>query len=177
MGSPTHLLRRFVGSLRCGGPSEADRRWAMENLLPTEEDLWDRLSAADQRHAVAVARAAVKRLDEIEIERPVVAAALLHDVGKLESGLGTIGRVVATLVSMAVSSSTVASWSGVPGFRHQVAVYLRHPEEGAAVLLSAGSDPLTVSWAAEHHQKADAWTVERLIGEALAEADKDWGCP
>ena len=171
MGSPTHLFRRFVGSLRRGGPSEADRRWVTENLLPTEEDLWVRLSAADRRHAVAVARATVKRLGEAE--RPVVAAALLHDVGKLESGLGTIGRVVATLVLMAVSPSTVASWSRVSGFRCQVAAYLRHPEEGAAVLLSAGSDPLTVSWTAEHHENADAWTVDRLVGEALAEADND----
>ena len=139
--------------------------------MPTEGDLWAQLSAADRRHAVAVARATVKRLGQAE--RPVVAAALLHDVGKLESGLGTIGRVVATLVSMTVSSSTVASWSRVSGFRHQMAVYLRHPEEGAAVLISAGSDPLTVSWVAEHHKNADTWTVERSIGEALAEADND----
>jgi pyruvoyl-dependent arginine decarboxylase (PvlArgDC) len=54
-----------------------------------------------------------------------------------------------------------------------MAVYLRHPEEGAAVLISAGSDPLTVSWVAEHHKNADTWTVERSIGEALAEADND----
>ena len=143
----------------------------MENLLPTEGALWVRLSAADRRHAVAVARATVKRLGDTE--RPVVAAALLHDVGKLESGLGTIGRVVATLAAIAVSPPTVASWSRVPGFRHQVAVYLCHPEEGAAVLLSAGSDPLTVSWAAEHHKNSDMWTVERSIGEALSESDND----
>lgn len=166
-----HLFRRFAGSLWPGGPSELDRRWAVENLLPAEEDLWVRLPAVDRRHAVAVARGAVTRLGEAE--RPVVAAALLHDVGKLESNLGTIGRVIATLVSIVVSPSTVASWSRVPGFRCRVAAYLRHPEEGAAVLLSAGSDPLTVSWAAEHHKKPEAWTVERSIGEALAEADND----
>ena len=70
-----HLFRRFAGSLWPGGPSELDRRWAVENLLPAEEDLWVRLPAVDRRHAVAVARGAVTRLGEAE--RPVVAAALL----------------------------------------------------------------------------------------------------
>ena len=32
-----------------------------------------------------------------EASRPVLAAALLHDVGKTESGLSTYGRVIATI--------------------------------------------------------------------------------
>jgi len=170
-GQPSHLLRRFVGSLRPGGPSEVDRRWAVDHLLPSEADLWTRLSDADRRHAVAVARGVMDRLGEAE--RPVVVAALLHDVGKLASGLGTAGRVVATLVAAAVRPTTVASWSKVLGFRRRVADYLRHPEEGGALLAEAGSDPLTVAWAIEHHRPPHHWTVDHQVGEALAEADAD----
>ena len=143
----------------------------MGHLLPSEADLWTRLSDADRRHAVAVARGVMDRLGEAE--RPVVAAALLHDVGKLASGLGTAGRVVATLVAAAVRPTTVASWSKVLGFRRRVAYYLHHPEEGGALLTEAGSDPLTVAWAAEHHRSPHHWTVGHRVGEALAEADAD----
>ena len=73
-GPPWHLVRRFVGSLRPGGPSEAERSWAVGHLLPSEADLWARLSSADRRHAVVVARGVMDRLGEAE--RPVVAAAL-----------------------------------------------------------------------------------------------------
>jgi len=168
---PLHLLRRFVGSLRSGGPPEADRRWAVDHLLPSEVDLWARLSDADRRHAIAVARGVVDRLGEAE--RPVVAAALLHDVGKLASGLGTAGRVIATLVAVAVRPITLASWSQVSGFRRRVADYFCHPEEGEVLLAKAGSDPLTVAWVAEHHRLPHHWTVDRRVGEALAEADDD----
>ena len=157
--------------MQSGGPSEADRSWAVVHLLPSEADLWARLSDADRRHAVAVARGVMDRLGEAE--RPVVAAALLHDVGKLASGLGTAGRVVATLVAAAVRPTTVTSWSKALGFRRRVADYLRHPEEGGALLAEAGSDPLTVAWAIEHHRPPHHWTVDHQVGEALAEADAD----
>lgn len=166
-----HLLRRFVGSLRPGGPSETDQRWAASYLLPSEAELWAHLSDADRRHAVEVARGLTNRLGEAE--RPVVAAALLHDIGKLASGLGTAGRVLATLLGMTVRQGTVATWSQAKGFRRRVADYLRHPEEGEILLTRAGSDPFTVAWAAEHHRPPRYWTVDRRLGEALAGADHD----
>src|SRR3546814_20809012 len=64
-------------------------------MQPGEAALWARMSAPDRRHAVGVARR-VERALGAEAERPVLAAALLHDVGKVESGLRTYGRVVAT---------------------------------------------------------------------------------
>ena len=54
------------------------------------------MSGPDRRHAAGVARAVQRALGH-EASRPVLAAALLHDVGKVESGLRTYGRVVATL--------------------------------------------------------------------------------
>jgi len=37
----------------------------------------------------------------------------------------------------------------------------------------AGSDPLTVTWAREHHLPADRWTVPAAVGAALKAADDD----
>jgi hypothetical protein len=54
-----------------------------------------------------------------------------------------------------------------------VGLYLLHPQLGADLLTLAGSDPLTVAWAKEHHLPPDQWTVDRAVGEALEAADDD----
>ena len=43
----------------------------------------------------------------------------------------------------------------------------------ADLLGMAGSAPLTVAWAAEHHLPPDEWTVPVAVGEALKAADDD----
>ena len=54
---------------------------------------------------------------------------MLHDIGKLDSGLGTVGRVVASVV----------------GPRTQrLRRYHDHEAIGAAWLAAGGSDPMTV---------------------------------
>ena len=45
---------------------------------------------------------------------PVVAAALLHDVGKIESGIGTWARAAVTIVAMVIGRGRVAAWSPTP---------------------------------------------------------------
>jgi hypothetical protein len=150
----THLARRFFGSLRRGAPAE--EAWAESVLLPGERALWRRMSDADRRHAVGVA------LTIGEAPREVLAAALLHDVGKIDSGLGTFARVGATLLG-----TVTRSWGG------RIGSYLHHDELGAALLRDAGSDPLTVTWAREHHLPEERWTVPLDVGRALEAADDD----
>lgn len=163
LSRPTHLARRFVGSLRPGGPTAADEAWARSLLLPREQELWARMPGEDRRHAAGVAR---KLADELGdgATRPVLAAALLHDVGKVVSGLGTFARVGATLIG-------VVRGREAPGGR--VGAYLRHPVHGAALLAEAGSDPLTVTWTREHHLPPDRWSLDPRIAAALSAADDD----
>jgi hypothetical protein len=122
-----HLARRFVGSLSTRPPTDADAVWAESHLLDVEVELWRRMSAVDRRHAITVARRFVAAG---EWTRDEVAAALLHDVGKLDSQLGTLARVVATVVG--------------PRGRH-FQRYHRHEEIGAAMLSAAGSSAVTVA--------------------------------
>ena len=56
MARPVHLVSRFFGSLRPGGPRAADREWAEAQLLPDELELWRRMSGPDRRHSAGVAR-------------------------------------------------------------------------------------------------------------------------
>jgi hypothetical protein len=160
---PLHLARRFFGSLRPGGASAGDEVWARANLLPGERQVWERMSGADRRHSAGVARDVAAALGP-DATRPVVAAALLHDSGKVVSGLGTFSRVGATLVGAVVGRER-------PGGR--IGAYLRHPQHGARLLTDAGSDPLTVAWAAEHHLPPDRWTLDPRLAGALAAADDD----
>jgi hypothetical protein len=146
-----HLAKRFFGSLPRGGP--ADEAWALALLNDGERALWVRMSDPDRRHAVGVAQA---------VPPDLAVAALLHDVGKIESGLGTFARVGATLLG-----TIRRDWGG------RLGAYLRHDAIGAELLARAGSAPLTVAWAREHHLPEDRWTVPVDAGRALKAADDD----
>ncbi len=168
-----HLARRFAGALRPGGPGVADDAWASGLLGPGEVALWRQMSVADRRHAVGVARSVSRMLGPLATTA-VLAAALLHDVGKLAAGLGTWARVPATLVGLAGGHSRAQAWTERRvGARRSVGLYLRHAPLGAVMLQAAGADPLTSTWAAEHHLPASAWTVPVVVGKALKEADDD----
>jgi hypothetical protein len=133
------------------------------------------MPAADRRHAVGVARrvdAALPADGDVD-RRPVLAAALLHDVGKTVSGLGTYGRVIATVSAAVAGRDQAEAWSETRGFTRRVGLYLRHPELGGDQLALAGSAPLTVAWAREHHLPPDRWTVPADLGEILKAADDD----
>ena len=172
MGGFGHLARRFFGSLRPGGPPEADRAWVEDVLSDAEYALWVRQYGPDRRHTVAVAREVERRLGH-EATPPVLAAALLHDIGKIDADLGTWGRVVATMSAKVAGADTARLWIKSTGFTRRVGLYLHHPELGADLLEMAGSDPLTIAWAEEHHKPADQWTVERHIAEVLHAVDDD----
>ncbi|MGQ0433878.1 MAG: HD domain-containing protein [Microthrixaceae bacterium] len=172
MGDAAHLARRFFGSLRPGGPSAADQAWVDAQLLPAEQRLWARMSGPDRRHAAGVARDVARTLGH-EAQRPVLAAALLHDVGKVESGLRTYGRVVATLCGKVAGAEMAHTWRNGRGYTRRVGLYLLHAELGADLLELAGSDPLTVAWAREHHQPPDTWTIPPHLAAALKAADND----
>lgn len=167
-----HLARRFFGALRPGGPPEADRAWVESVLSEAEYVLWQRQYGPDRRHTAAVAREVETRLGH-EATRPVVAAALLHDIGKIDADLGTWGRVIATLSAKVAGRDTARLWIKSTGFTRRVGLYLHHPEIGADMLEMAQSDPLTIAWAAEHHKPAEEWTVDESIARVLHEVDAD----
>lgn len=172
MSSWGHLTRRFVGSLRPGGPSIVDAIWVRSVLSAEELALWERMYGPDRRHSVQVARDVNAALGDLATT-PVVAAALLHDVGKIDSGLRTYGRVVATLTIKLVGRTEVVAWRRGRGIHRRIALYALHPQLGGDLLALAGSDPLTVAWAREHHEPPASWTVTRAIADVLDRCDND----
>jgi len=167
-----HLAKRFFGSLLPIGPSGADDEWARSNMLPGEIDLWTRMSAQDRRHAAGVARRTVQSLDD-RADRPVIAAALLHDVGKVDSNLGTFFRVAATLSAAVAGRETAELWVRGTGVTRRIGLYLLHPSIGADLLGMAGSDDFTATWAREHHLPAELCSLDAGLANALRDADDD----
>jgi hypothetical protein len=129
---PHHLAARFFGSLSSRPPEPAEEEWARSQLLPGELELWERMSNQDRRHSAIVARRFVAARPQAT--RAETAGALLHDVGKIECGLGTWGRVAATMV-------------GRRGRRFTL--YHDHEQIGAGLALAAGSEAETVDLIAE----------------------------
>ena len=132
-----HLSRRFMGALSTRPPAPGDDAWAASHLLAGEEALWRRMSNPDRRHAIEVTRRFLAARPRST--RPEVAAALLHDCGKVESGLGTFARVGATVWIAVAGRERVATGDG------RLGRYARHEPLGAELLADAGSDPLTVA--------------------------------
>ena len=127
MNKISHLAKRFVLSLVPSQVQEIERQWVHSVLTPSEFDLWNKMMAQDRRHSVLVGRRFVKYRPSSNSSE--IAGALLHDVGKSAARLGTLARVIATLVG-----------SRTNRFRQ----YHDHEAIGAAMLRSIGSDEITI---------------------------------
>jgi hypothetical protein len=160
-------------------PNEADTTWAHGWLTAEEQRLFDRMPPVDRSHSIGVARAVAANLERVglsatdEDARWIVAAGLTHDVGKSVAGLGTYGRVVATL-SEAVGGASMANvWAQRRGMTRRVGLYLQYPQLGADLLAVAGADERVVAWAAQHHEPEASWTVPVDAGRLLVAADDE----
>jgi len=122
-----HLTRRFVASLSRRPVPATDQVWVASWLGAGELDLWRAMPVADQRHSVEVARRFARRRPSAL--PPEMAGALLHDVGKTGTGLGTLGRVVGTIVGPRTT---------------RLRAYHDHEAVGAEMAAAAGADPVTV---------------------------------
>ena len=124
---PHHLAARLFVSLSTRPPEPDEDAWAESHLLASEVELWRRMSNQDRRHSAKVARRFIAAMPDAT--RPQIAGALLHDVGKIECGLGTWGRVLASVVG---------------GRTRRFRLYHDHESIGARLAQAAGSDPSTV---------------------------------
>ena len=177
MGRPVHLVRRFVGTLSLAGPAAADVAWVAGTLTDAEMTVWRRLPRHDRRHSVRVARDVEAALAGTEYagDPRWVEAALLHDIGKLDSRLGVYGRVVATVSGAVVGRDHAEAWSETSGFTRRVGLYLRHTELGGDRIRLAGEPEEAALWSAVHHDP-ERWAelpIPEPVIAALDAADND----
>lgn len=172
---PLHLVRRFVRALWPGPPRSEDVAWVAGILQPGELGLWRSLPNHDQRYTIRVARLVDEKLAGTEFagDRRWLAAALLHDTGKLDAGLGVVGRSVATVMGALAGRARVDRWTHGSGFRRRVAWYLHHDERGGDRIRAVDGREEAARWAWAHHQP-DRWKASGIpvpVAEALEAAD------
>jgi hypothetical protein len=131
-----HLARRFFGWWRSGRPSPETQLWIGSLLSRAEARLFWEQAVQDQAHAAAVATFVEKRQPD---RRDLIAAALLHDVGKAASRLGPVRRSIATVLGAL----------RLPLTRRFVA-YRNHGIIGAELLEQAEASAIAVAFARHH---------------------------
>ncbi|HEU5300619.1 MAG TPA: hypothetical protein VFW06_00115 [Acidimicrobiia bacterium] len=173
-----HLAKRFVGALVPGGPSHSDEAWVKSVLPPALFAEWRSMPGHDRRHSIGVARRTrdgLRGVADMADDPEWVAAALVHDVGKLDAGLGVPGRVVATLTRGVLGQERTDRWVERRGVRLRFARYFRHGALGADRIRAAGGSEATARWAAAHHDPS-RWAetgIPPAVMAALDAADDD----
>jgi len=147
-----HLVRRFFGFLTAAplSPTEQDEVHAVLGYRLAR--LFFSQRTEDQRHALDVR-------SRVGDDPALVQAALLHDVGKIDSDLGAIGRSLATV--WAVTSLPI--WG-----RWQA--YLGHGRLGADLLEAHGADEFAVAFT-RHHPGAVPKGFDAVRWKLLSSAD------
>ena len=120
-------------------------------LSPTEQQLFRRFSPSDQWHSYRVA-ALLQAAGQTHSD--LLAAALLHDIGKTRIPISVIDRSLIVLAQW-LFPQRIAQWgAGEPvGWKRPFVVKMQHPEWGAQMVTEAGSRQLAVSLIRRHQDK------------------------
>jgi len=150
--------------------SEEKVEQAICTLTPEAQALFRRQAAQDQRHGLAVYHA----LRQAGHTNPhLLAAALLHDVGKAAARLRAWQRAVIVLLNRFAPRLLSCLSRGEPqGWRRPFVVHARHPEVGARWAREAGCSPLTVALIRRHQHRLVSYQTEQdQLLAALQAAD------
>ncbi|MCP4426836.1 MAG: HD domain-containing protein [Chloroflexi bacterium] len=122
--------------------------WITAVLTQPEAALFDRFSLSDRRHSYQVLRT-LQLAGETHPD--LLAAALLHDVGKTRAPLSIWERSLIVLASKLAPGKTAVWGQGeAQGWKRPFVVKAQHPAWGAAMAQAAGSRPLTVALIRRH---------------------------
>lgn len=144
-------------------PAPADLELAARHLSPALLALFLRQHPRDVVHGAATAR---WLLDRGHDDKDLIAAALLHDVGKGDQR--RIDRVAYVAAGWIGLSRRLGRPDSRLALRRAVARSLAHSETGAAALATAGAGERIVNLARHHHASAGDDAMLALLQQADA---------
>jgi hypothetical protein len=139
---------------------------AMRVLTPEAQGLFRRQATQDQRHALAVYRTLYQAG---HTDPELLAAALLHDVGKAAAQLPAWQRAIIVLLDRFAPRLLARLSQGEPqryalsrlgSWCYAFVVHARHPEAGARWAQEAGCSPLTVALIRRHQDRLTSFEIE-----------------
>ncbi len=148
-----YRLRQLVANLTAGPLPEDVRREVGELLTEREQALFDGYTHADQAHAIRVLHC----LRDAGYNQPdLLAAALLHDIGKIQCPLSVWDRTV-IVVGSALWPRKAAEWGrgSLDSRRRPFVARAQHPQWGAQLATDAGSRPAVIDLIRRHQEKHD----------------------
>lgn len=141
-------------------PTPEDLRRVEETLSPSLIRIFRRMSVADQTHAIRVLRTL---LDQGERHPSLLAAALLHDVGKARVRPRLWDRVVVVL-GTAIVPGAIQRWGHgeLKGWRRPFVIAVRHPVWGAEMIRTAGGSEELATLVSRHQDPPQAQTDSQI---------------
>ncbi len=151
MAQPLYRAWQFLAALRARKLSREELKHVSQYLPPMGLALFQSMPTADQRHSLTILQALRA---QGYADRPLLQAALLHDVAKAKVGLACrtavilLNAVDKKLVPR-LASPNPRSW------RYPFYLSCRHPELGAEAAARAGLDPQAVTLIRRHQSPPD----------------------
>jgi len=164
-----YRVRQFFRALTAR-VSDQELEQVAQILTPEALSLFRSMSAQDQCHALEVQRTLLRAG---HTNSQLLAAALLHDVGKAAARLSSWQRAVIVLLERLAPRLLARLSQGEPqGWRCSFVVHARHPEIGARWAEETGCLPLTVALVRRHQDRPGGCrTREDQLLAALQAAD------
>lgn len=152
----SHLARRFLDTVLSRPLEASEAAFVEARLAEPLARLFFEQPAMDQRHGYEAALFVVASGADVG---SVVAAALLHDIGKRHARLGVLGRTMATLMIKARLPLPL-----------RMGAYRDHGAEASLELARLGADTVVVDFALSHHGRRPD-SIEPVTWAVLQAAD------
>jgi len=152
-------------------PRSEDLALVKEHLPPSLWELFHQISPADQAHGLRVLRSLLARDEK---DPNLLAAALLHDVGKSQVRLRLWERVLIVVASW-LAPGRIRRWGEgeLTSWRRPFVIAVHHPAWGAEIIRQAGGSGELVTLVLRHQEDLPpdpAKEIDRLLYR-LQEAD------
>ncbi|HZQ11145.1 MAG TPA: hypothetical protein VFD70_31530 [Anaerolineae bacterium] len=158
-----YRIRQFLGAVKAAPLTPEERERVRVTLDDAAFELYQTMPTGDQRHSLKIYDALLRQGCRA---RPLLQAALLHDVAKRNVNLAyRMGVVVLNKISpnalACAASTSPKSW------RHPFYISLHHPELSAELAARAGVDERALALIRAHQADAPRLKFEeaRLLRE------------
>ena len=170
----TYRISQFWSVLRSSAPAEHELDQAKSVLTESQMELFLQLQPSEQRHGLRMLQA-LRNQGETQLD--LLAAALLHDIGKVIQPLQLWERVLIVIARKLIPDKVTTWGGGEPkGWKRPFVISRKHPEWGAELVSKIGGSTLLLNLIRNHENEAPDGlqnSLEARLLKVLREAD-DW---